>query len=551
MSGRWRAATTAALAAMALGAAPGAPAAPDPAGGSPAQLLTELQRLHRELGEATETYQATARTLAERRARNKRLGTGLAKARVALAEGRDAAGQLARRQYQGVVEVSPTLRLLLAADAQGALDQEHVLRRAARDRVATVERLTAAERRASGLARQARAALDEEQVLAARQRTQHQAAREKLDEVTALVSSLSPDQLAEVDGLEAERGEEAGRNLVAAGGLSSASAVPTRRGERAVRFAVDQIGKPYVWGAEGPDSYDCSGLTQRAWASAGTGVPRTSQEQWAELDRVPLRQLRPGDLVVYFPEATHVALYLGDGLVVHAPRPGAAVKVSPVAANPVLGAVRPDPDGPPVPEYEPPALPEGAREGSDTGYARRRRRRGEALQDGPMDLPALLASASLLVPEEAATENALTVRDIWDLLQYGFERSAAWCRWRSADDARGQHGGGHGGRTGGAAPGSASAPRRPTGERTVHEGVPVGVPGDVGLVAVGLLDEEPVGVGRGAVATAQHGDGGEQGRAEHEHEEDDDTDHVNPRHTPRPAGAGRVRAPASQRRPGA
>lgn len=107
MSGRWRAATTAALAAMALGAAPGAPAAPDPAGGSPAQLLTELQRLHRELGEATETYQATARTLAERRARNKRLGTGLAKARVALAEGRDAAGQLARRQYQGVVEVSP------------------------------------------------------------------------------------------------------------------------------------------------------------------------------------------------------------------------------------------------------------------------------------------------------------------------------------------------------------------------------------------------------------------------------------------------------------
>ncbi len=134
---------------------------------------------------------------------------------------------------------------------------------------------------------------------------------------------------------------------------------------------MDQIGKPYVWGAEGPDSYDCSGLTQRAWASAGTGVPRTSQEQWAELDRVPLRQLRPGDLVVYFPEATHVALYLGDGLVVHAPRPGAAVKVSPVAANPVLGAVRPDPDGPPVPEYEPPALPEGAREGSDTGYAQK------------------------------------------------------------------------------------------------------------------------------------------------------------------------------------
>src|SRR5690606_9543754 len=79
--------------------------------------------------------------------------------------------------------------------------------------------------------------------------------------------------------------------------------------------------------------------------------------------------LRPGDLVVYFPEATHVALYLGDGMVVQAPRPGARVKVSPIAANPVLGAVRPDPDGEPLRQYEPPELPEGATEGSDEGYA--------------------------------------------------------------------------------------------------------------------------------------------------------------------------------------
>ncbi|MFD4986792.1 NlpC/P60 family protein [Streptomyces sp. NPDC058374] len=353
---------------MALGAAPGAPAAPDPRGGGPAELLTELQRLHRELGEATETYQATSRSLTEQRDRNRRLGAGLVKARIALAEGRDAAGQFARRQYQGVVEVSPTLRLLLAADAQGALDQEHVLRRAARDRVATVARLTSAERRASQLARESRAALDREQVLAARQRTEREAARGKLDEVESLISALSPEQLAEVEGVEAERGEEAQRELVAAGGLSTTGAVPTRRGERAVRFAVEQIGKPYVWGAEGPDSYDCSGLTSQAWQTAGAQVPRTSQEQWAELPRVPLRDLRPGDLVVYFPKATHVALYLGDGLVVQAPRPGAKVKVSPLAANPVLGAVRPDPDGAPVPVYEPPELPEGAREGADTGY---------------------------------------------------------------------------------------------------------------------------------------------------------------------------------------
>lgn len=123
-----------------------------------------------------------------------------------------------------------------------------------------------------------------------------------------------------------------------------------------------------MWGAVGPESYDCSGLTSTAWSKAGRAIPRTSQEQWRRLPRVPLASLRPGDLVIYFPEATHVALYIGDGLVVQAPRPGAAVKVSPLASNPLLGAVRPDPDGEPLDTYTLPKLPEGAAEGSDTGY---------------------------------------------------------------------------------------------------------------------------------------------------------------------------------------
>ncbi len=84
---------------------------------------------------------------------------------------------------------------------------------------------------------------------------------------------------------------------------------------------------------------------------------------------MPLDRLRPGDLVVYFPKATHVGLYIGDGKVIQAPRPGAKVKVSPIAANPLLGAVRPDPDGTPLTEFTPPPLPEAAAEGDDTGYS--------------------------------------------------------------------------------------------------------------------------------------------------------------------------------------
>jgi cell wall-associated NlpC family hydrolase len=135
-----------------------------------------------------------------------------------------------------------------------------------------------------------------------------------------------------------------------------------------LRYAVRQIDKPYVWGAEGPESYDCSGLTSQAWQSAGRAIPRTSQEQWRTLPKVPLSELRPGDLVVYFPEATHVAIYLGNGLVVHAPRPGGRVKVSPIAANPLLGAVRPDPGATPLDTYTPPELPAGATDGGDEGF---------------------------------------------------------------------------------------------------------------------------------------------------------------------------------------
>ena len=112
-------------------------------------------------------------------------------------------------------------------------------------------------------------------------------------------------------------------------------------GQRALRYALDQIGKPYVWGAEGPGSFDCSGLTFQAWAHAGRPIPRTSQEQWRRLRRVKLGELRPGDLVVYFKGATHVAIYAGDGMVVQAPRPGSRVKLSPLASNPLRGAVRP------------------------------------------------------------------------------------------------------------------------------------------------------------------------------------------------------------------
>jgi cell wall-associated NlpC family hydrolase len=108
----------------------------------------------------------------------------------------------------------------------------------------------------------------------------------------------------------------------------------------AVRFALAQRGKPYRWGAAGPNSYDCSGLTMASWARAGVSMPHTAHGQYASFPHVSLSALMPGDLVFY---SGHVAMYVGSGMVVHAPTTGDVVKVVPIsrAGSGLYGAARP------------------------------------------------------------------------------------------------------------------------------------------------------------------------------------------------------------------
>ncbi|WP_159772995.1 C40 family peptidase [Streptomyces sp. HM190] len=347
------------------------PAAGDTAAGegrSVAALLADLRRLFQEAEEATEAYNATEEELREQRAEVARLDRRLSAARLSLHDSRGAAGRLARQQYQNsTTDLSPYVRLLLARDPHRALEQGHVIGQVAQERAQTVERMTGSERTTDTLARRARAALDRRLSLTERRQKERDAVRGRLGEVERLLASLTTEQLAGIERLDRDTTAEAQRKLVASGALSSVRP-PTRTGAKALRYAVAQIGKPYKWGAEGPKAYDCSGLTSRAWSHAGHRIPRTSQAQWAGLPRIPLTELRPGDLVLYFPKATHVALYLGKGLVVQAPRPGTTVKVSPIAANPLLGAVRPDPGAKPLKRFALPKLPGTAKKGPDTGY---------------------------------------------------------------------------------------------------------------------------------------------------------------------------------------
>ncbi|MDT5029018.1 MAG: peptidoglycan DL-endopeptidase CwlO [Micromonosporaceae bacterium] len=112
-------------------------------------------------------------------------------------------------------------------------------------------------------------------------------------------------------------------------------------GGRAVAFAYAQMGKPYQWGADGPGSYDCSGLTTAAWQTAGISLPHNAARQYSAVAHISRGQLQPGDLVFYFSNIAHVAMYVGDGNVIHAPNTGDHVRVERIDNAPVKGYGRP------------------------------------------------------------------------------------------------------------------------------------------------------------------------------------------------------------------
>jgi peptidoglycan DL-endopeptidase CwlO len=114
----------------------------------------------------------------------------------------------------------------------------------------------------------------------------------------------------------------------------------TNVGTTALRAALTQRGKPYVWGAAGPNSYDCSGLVMWAFAQEGISLPHYTGDQWNSGMHVSRADLEPGDLVFFFADISHVGIYIGNGLMVDAPSTGQVVQVQAVFWDEYVGAVR-------------------------------------------------------------------------------------------------------------------------------------------------------------------------------------------------------------------
>jgi cell wall-associated NlpC family hydrolase len=122
--------------------------------------------------------------------------------------------------------------------------------------------------------------------------------------------------------------------------VSKASKTGTK-GEKALAFAKKQLGDRYAYGGAGPNSWDCSGLTMKAWKAAGAKLPHSAGKQYRAGKKISKSQLRNGDLVFFYPGISHVALYAGNGKVIHAPHPGKTVTYIKMKYMPYMGARRP------------------------------------------------------------------------------------------------------------------------------------------------------------------------------------------------------------------
>jgi cell wall-associated NlpC family hydrolase len=162
-----------------------------------------------------------------------------------------------------------------------------------------------------------------------------------LAEEKAVIEQKASDAEALLERLEEEREQRVSRSGSRTATAPVTEVAASGSAGAAVQYAMAQVGDAYVYGAAGPSAFDCSGLTMRAWGAAGVGLPHSSGAQMGSGSPVSSSALRPGDLVFYYSPVSHVGIYVGNGMIVHAANPSTGVQMAPVFSMPFSGAVRP------------------------------------------------------------------------------------------------------------------------------------------------------------------------------------------------------------------
>ncbi|GAB2993715.1 C40 family peptidase [Streptomyces pseudoechinosporeus] len=303
-------------------------------------IRKKLDKLYHDAAVATDAYNAAEEKTEKQSAQIVELARAIVEGQAKLDRLKDRAGAAARAQYRSG-GLPPEAQLMLSDDPQEYLNGAGRMRQGEQ---ATKGMLAEMARTQRDLKQYAKDASAQWQKLEGNRKAKAEAKKKVTKQIAAaekLESELEKDEKERLAELEREAAARAQTAWLDTGVLEEAKGEATAAGKKAVQYATEQLGKPYEWGAEGPATYDCSGLTSQAWAAAGQAIPRTSQEQWKQLDRVDVKDMRPGDLIIYNADASHVAIYIDDGAIIHAPRPGRPVTIAGAGSMPILGVVRP------------------------------------------------------------------------------------------------------------------------------------------------------------------------------------------------------------------
>ncbi|MFC8781042.1 C40 family peptidase [Streptomyces nigra] len=319
-----------------------ASAAPTPVSNEELEAVrAKLEKLYHEASVATDEYNAAEEAAEKQSAEIVELAKKIVKGKEKLAELKERAGAAAAAQYRSG-GLPDEAHLMLSDNPQHFLDNT---RRVLQGQRATKGLLAELTRTQQDLEQYAKDASAQWRKLEAGRKAKAAAQKKIEKQIKAaekLESQLEKEERERLAELEAAAARKAQTAWLDSGILEDLRTKASEQGRKAVAYATDQLGKPYEWGAEGPKTYDCSGLTSQAWASAGRPIPRTSQEQWKRLEHIAVEDMRPGDLIIYNADASHVAMYVGDGAIIHAPRPGRTVTVAGAGSMRILGVVRPD-----------------------------------------------------------------------------------------------------------------------------------------------------------------------------------------------------------------
>lgn len=336
------------------------------------QVNDQLNKLYQQAAHADEAYNAAQDAQSKLQQQVDGINRQITAEQESMAQTKTRLGGLAAEQYRNG-GIDPQLQLMMQANPSTMLAMSATVDRLQANNADTLSMLA---RQKADLAVKSKEAADKMQLLDAQTKAAEATKKQYEGDVSkaqALLNSLQAKQRAE---LQAEQERQRAASLAAAQAASKQAAssstsssstsssssssssgsttstgttkvtIPSVSGRAAtaVAFARAQIGKPYIFGATGPGGYDCSGLTQAAWKAAGVSIPRTATAQMQGLSAVPGSSAQPGDLVFFYGNSSyvdHVGLYIGNGMVIHAPHPGSSVEIVAVSSMPLVSYARP------------------------------------------------------------------------------------------------------------------------------------------------------------------------------------------------------------------